>query len=158
MTQGPNDIFGTNIPSITSRWSHSAPAASALFASSPSLEKSQARTEGEIFIIRFHLPFTQAAKIFFPAAQVQKRRSCGKIRHFPQKSEKRIFCRIVTVEKAPYHYSRKPVATVRRGYQSKWCDYAWRTRTTLYISTFPCICRFGICTLFVFLRYYNTKM
>ena len=57
----------------------------------------------------------QAAKIFFHAARVQKRHPCGEIRHFPQKSEKRIFCRIVTVEKAPYYIVENPLSPICRG-------------------------------------------
>src|ERR1700752_888217 len=39
-------MFGTKCPSITSRWIQSAPAASTLRISSPSLEKSEASTDG----------------------------------------------------------------------------------------------------------------
>src|SRR5690349_22795072 len=39
-------MFGTKWPSITSRWIQSAPAASTLRISSPSLEKSEASTDG----------------------------------------------------------------------------------------------------------------
>src|ERR1700744_2936775 len=46
MTSGPNEMFGTKWPSITSRWIQSAPAASTLRTSSPSLEKSEARIDG----------------------------------------------------------------------------------------------------------------
>ena len=51
MTGGPNVMFGTNIPSITSRWIQSAPALSVLAISSPSLEKSADRMEGDTLVI-----------------------------------------------------------------------------------------------------------
>ena len=51
ITGGPNVILGTNIPSITSRWIQSAPALSVLAISSPSLEKSADRIEGDTLVI-----------------------------------------------------------------------------------------------------------
>ncbi len=44
-------MLGTNIPSITSRWIQSAPALSVLAISSPSLEKSADRIEGDTLVI-----------------------------------------------------------------------------------------------------------
>ena len=46
MTGGPNVMFGTKCPSITSRWIQSAPAASTVATSSPSRAKSADRIEG----------------------------------------------------------------------------------------------------------------
>lgn len=51
ITGGPNVMLGTNIPSITSRWIQSAPALSVLAISSPSLEKSADRIEGDTLVI-----------------------------------------------------------------------------------------------------------
>src|SRR5262245_25066737 len=45
-TGGPIVMFGTNIPSMTSTWSQSAPAASTAAISSPSLAKSAERIDG----------------------------------------------------------------------------------------------------------------
>lgn len=52
ITGGPNVMLGTNLPSITSRWIQSAPALSVLAISSPSLEKSADRIEGDTLVIR----------------------------------------------------------------------------------------------------------
>ena len=47
MTGGPKVMFGTNIPSMTSRWTQSAPERSTRATSSPSLEKSAERMDGD---------------------------------------------------------------------------------------------------------------
>ena len=48
MTGGPKVMLGTKCPSITSRWIQSAPALSTASTSSPSLERSNASTDGAI--------------------------------------------------------------------------------------------------------------
>ena len=55
-TGRPMEIFGTNSPSITSTCSQSAPAAFTSAASSPNLQKSDAKIEGAILIILVILP------------------------------------------------------------------------------------------------------
>src|SRR4051794_2006475 len=56
MTGGPNEMFGTKWPSITSRWIQSAPAASMARSSSPALAKSQDSMEGAISSGRIRKP------------------------------------------------------------------------------------------------------
>jgi hypothetical protein len=51
MTGAPNVMFGTNIPSMTSRCAQSAPAESILRSSSPSLEKSADSIEGATLVM-----------------------------------------------------------------------------------------------------------
>mmetsp|Transcript_4769 Transcript_4769/g.9921 ORF Transcript_4769/g.9921 Transcript_4769/m.9921 type:complete len:202 (-) Transcript_4769:99-704(-) len=48
MVSGPNVMFGTKLPSMTSNWMRSQPASSRRLQSSPSLPKSAGRTEGMI--------------------------------------------------------------------------------------------------------------
>ena len=50
MTGAPKVMLGTKWPSITSRWSISAPASSMARLSSPRREKSQERREGDILM------------------------------------------------------------------------------------------------------------
>ncbi len=50
-TGAPNVMFGTNIPSITSRWAQSAPDLSTRAISSPNLEKSADSMDGDTFVI-----------------------------------------------------------------------------------------------------------
>ena len=51
ITGAPKVMFGTNIPSITSRWAQSAPAFSTRTSSSPSLEKSAESMDGDTLVI-----------------------------------------------------------------------------------------------------------
>ena len=46
MIGAPKEIFGTKLPSITSKWTKRTPARSAFESSSQSSEKSAARSEG----------------------------------------------------------------------------------------------------------------
>lgn len=52
MTGGPNVMLGTNAPSMTSRWTQSAPELSTRATSSPSLEKSAERIDGDTRVMR----------------------------------------------------------------------------------------------------------
>jgi hypothetical protein len=52
MTGGPKVMLGTKWPSITSRWTQSAPAATTASTSSPRREKSADRIDGEIVMGR----------------------------------------------------------------------------------------------------------
>jgi len=51
MTGAPKVMFGTNMPSMTSRWAQSAPAESILRSSSPSLEKSADSIDGATLVM-----------------------------------------------------------------------------------------------------------
>ena len=77
----PSVMLGTKCPSITSMCSRSAPASCTLRASSPSLEKSDARMEGDIFftmlrsapfsfISLFYHVLTYKANVFYKVACV----------------------------------------------------------------------------------------
>src|SRR5699024_12625133 len=54
-TGRPYEIFGTNCPSIISRWKISAPAASIVLISSPNFEKSLANNDGSTLFISIPL-------------------------------------------------------------------------------------------------------
>ena len=74
ITGGPNVIFGTNMPSITSRWTQSAPEYSTRATSSPSLEKSAERIDGDTRVMPALLPCGFKG---FPSLKVASERTIG---------------------------------------------------------------------------------
>jgi hypothetical protein len=61
----PKEMFGTNLPSMTSRWRKSTPAASAFEISSPRWSKSAVKIDGPIQIDCIYLPTFVAALVDF---------------------------------------------------------------------------------------------
>ena len=66
MTTCPNEMFGTKMPSITSRWICRMPTRSSAASCSPARAKSQASSEGDriIFFSRICGPFPQSASYY----------------------------------------------------------------------------------------------